>query len=482
MRQRILVSPVAAACLLSALTIACGDSGTTPAGPMVAACHFQGSAGVQTDIPLSDLATHRAHGDYVTQLLVAPGSASADSIHFGRLTDALLAVRAIRLSRGELTKANCRVIVDVASGTLASSVLASQDPAVERLPFVIDVPAVTVRGAFRMQVDGDGRATGVGSGGAATIIVPTPALLPPGGTTAAAEPIFIVNGHPGGSRGDSTVIEGFVFQSGRDSTATVPGGQGVFTMRVENLVVRGNRFDGGFTEEVDLRASSATVERNYMVGRAASCSICLGGPGAFIVRDNRLVGPGGIPGILSTPVHILPVPAIVEQLVLPSSSLVTGVVVNNDVRGHLFKPVGAGIRVAAVGVGAPDVAGTSRFTITQNTLTGNTFGIILEGGWPVAGTGRRGDIEALVSGNTITQSCQNDVLVTLSRHATGLGQPNPFPSYLRNSLYTLTLGTETPWSSVWVAHPAGFGNALTVNGEVMDNITRTAYDAARVCP
>ena len=367
------------------------------------------------------------------------------------------------------------------SGTLASSVLASQDPAVERLPFVIDVPAVTVRGAFRMQVDGEGRATGVGSGDAATIIVPTPALLPPN-APAASEPIFIVNGHPGGSRGDGTVIEGFVFRSGRDSTATVVGGQGVFAMRVGDLVVRANRFDGGFSEEVDLRASSGTVERNYLVGRATTCDVCLSGPGAFIVRDNRLVGPGGVPGILSTPANILAVPAIVEQFVLPPTSLVTGVVVNNDVRGHLSKPVGAGIRVAAVGIGAPDVAGTSRFTITQNTLTGNTFGIILEGGFPVAGTGLRGDIEALVSGNTITQSCQNDVLVTLSRHATGLGQPNPYPSYLRNSLYTLTLGTDISWSSVWVAHPAGFGNVLTVNGQVVDNITRTSYDAARVCP
>ena len=66
MRQRMLCSPAAATCLFSALTIACADSSTMPAGPMVAVCHFQGSTGVQTDIPLSDLATHRAHGDYVT--------------------------------------------------------------------------------------------------------------------------------------------------------------------------------------------------------------------------------------------------------------------------------------------------------------------------------------------------------------------------------------------------------------------------------
>ena len=233
---------------------------------------------------------------------------------------------------------------------------------------------------------------------------------------------------------------------------------------------------------MDLRASSAVVERNHLSGRGNSCDICISGPGDYTVRDNRLMGPGGLPGILSTPTQILPDPAVVEQFTLPASALVTGLITNNEVRGHVSKPVGTGIRIGGMSLGAQDVINASKITVTKNNLVGNTFGLIIDAAFPVAGSTLRADIDVNASGNTFTLSCQNDLLVSFTRHQSGLGLTSPYPSYLRNSTYTLTLGSDIAWDAAWVAHAAGYGNALVVNGQTMANVNRTAYDAGRVCP
>lgn len=478
-------SPAGVALSILALLAGCSaEKALDPTGPSLNVCHFAGSVGAATDIPLADLAIHRSHGDYVTHLDVSSAPATGDGIHFTRLTDAVEAARIIRMAHLELDKAACRITIAAAAGVLPGSTPPSTDPAFERFPIVIDVPDITVKGALKMQLDADGRATGVGETNDATIFAPNPALVvgAGGSQVSSSEPIFIVNAHPSGSKGNGAVIEGFVFRSGRDTAATVNGGQGVFSMRVRDLVVRGNRFETGLTEAVDLRATSAAVERNYLVGRANSCDICISGPGDYAVRDNRLMGPGGLPGILSTPTQILPVPAVVEQYTLPATALVTALITNNEVRGHVSKPVGTGIRIGGMSLGAQDVINASRITVTKNALVGNTFGVIIDAAFPVAGSGLRADIDFNMSGNTITKSCQNDLLVSFTRHQSGLGLTSPFPSYLRNSTYTLTLGSELPWDAAWVAHAAGYGNMLNVNGQTMANVNRTAYDAVKVCP
>ncbi len=253
-------------------------------------------------------------------------------------------------------------------------------------------------------------------------------------------------------------------------------------MRVGGLVVRGNRFEGGFTESMDLRASSALVERNHLSDLGGTCDICLAAPGDYVARDNRILGKGGIPGVTVDPTNVLPVPDVVEQYTLPASVLTTAALTNNEVKGHLSKPVGVGLRVDAVGVGAPTVIGTTKVTITGNNLVGNTFGIIVHAAFPVAGTTRRGDIELTTSGNTISQSCQADFYVALTRHQNGFGLTSPFPSPLLNSTYKLTLGPDIDWNKAWYANPAGFGNTLIINGQSIPEGSRTAYDATRVCP
>ncbi len=473
------------ALLLGGVFTACDSDRipTEPTGPKVSVCHVQGAVSTVTDIFLSELPAHKTHGDYVARLEVNPLNSPGDSIQFRRVTDALAVARAGRIARNEVERAGCRITIVVAAGTFRASTAESSDPLVERLPFVIDVPDITLKGALRMQVDAGGRATGVAEGGDVTTFAPSPALILKGTSsqTAVSEKIIIINGHPDGPKGHGAVIEGFAFQSGRAPADTSVGGQAIYTMRVRDLAVRGNRFEGGFTSSMDLNASSGAVERNHLSGRGgSSCDICLAGPGEYSVRDNRVLR-GGNGGVLILPAVLIPSPPEVEPYTLPATALITAVVVNNEVRDYLRKPVGFGLRIGAVGVGASSVAGAAKATFTGNNLVGNTFGIIVEGAFLNAtdATRRKGDIELTTSGNTFSQNCQNDVLVTLSGSQTGLGIASG--PYLVNSTYTLSLGADIPWDRVWYAHAAGTGNTLTVNGQAIPNGTRRAYDATRIC-
>jgi len=109
------------------------------------------------------------------------------------------------------------------------------------------------------------------------------------------------------------------------------------------------------------------------------------------------------------------------------------------------------------------------------------FGILIEGAFisRTDTTQRRGPIEVTTSGNTFTQSCQNDVLVSLSNSQTAIGVATG-PSLL-NSTYNISFGADIPWDKAWFSHPAGTGNTLIVNGLNIANGSRHAYDATRSC-
>jgi hypothetical protein len=239
------------------------------------------------------LAAHLAHGDYITTLRVSRQTELVgDGIHYRRIGDALDGARAGRLARGELVSAACRITI-VAS---AEEYPGSTDPAspdLERFPLVVDVPDITLQGALVMRLDANGRAAGAGLGADATTLAPTVPLpvLDDGSST----PLIMANAHPGGSAGHGLTVEGFVLQSGNDPEVSV-GGQGVLTVRAERVTIRGNRFEAGFTESLDLRAGSADVMQNELGGTQGTCDICLSGPGSFRAIGNQLAA-GGIPGI-----------------------------------------------------------------------------------------------------------------------------------------------------------------------------------------
>ena len=97
----------------------------------------------------------------------------------------------------------------------------------------------------------------------------------------------------------------------------------------------------------------------------------------------------------------------------------------------------------------------------------------------VANTLLKGDVSLSLLDNAMLKSCQNDVLVSFSRHTTGLGLQNA--PYLKNSTFSFDF-TDAEWAGVWYSDPAGLGNSLFVGGNLIPNGSRVAYDATRVCP
>jgi hypothetical protein len=451
-----------------------GDAAFAFAGD-VAVCHKPGSADTILEVPAPALAAHLAHGDYITTLLVSHApDLPADGIHFGRISDALSAARAVRMARGELRSASCRITILVADGTYQGTAISTASGDIEQFPMIIDVPDITVRGALVMGLDDAGRATGNGVGTAASTLTPVEPMPILNGVSI---PIIIDNAHANGSAGNGLVIEGFVFQSGHDA-AVDAGGQAILGLRTTGLTIQGNRFESGFTESIDLRGLSGDVIQNHLSGTAGTCDICLAGPGNYRGEGNRLLA-GGIPGITVDGPVGLGVPSGIEPFVLPATAETFADLENNYISDHNRTPVGVGIRLDALGVGGPNVQSAVHALIRDNRLVNNRFGIIIHAAFPVAGTALRGDIDATLGGNVIEQSCEAKLLVSFSRHTTALGlSANP---YLHNSTFQLALGGDLDWSEAWFSDPDGFGNTLIVDGNVIPNGSRQFYDAAG-CP
>ncbi|MEP6572821.1 MAG: hypothetical protein ABJD11_08995 [Gemmatimonadota bacterium] len=441
----------------------------------VSVCHRSGSAGTITRIHRSQLAAAASHGDYATGLLVShAGGQPEDGIHFRRITDAVASARAGRLARGERSSAACRITINIADGVYAGTALPTTNRTLEQLPFVVDVPDITLHGSFVMQLDATGRATGNGVGTVATSVVPVePATYADDGASA---PIIFANGHLNGPAGNGLVVEGFVFRAGQNPE-TAFWEFAVFSIRVTGLVVRGNRFEGPFDVPFDLRESRAIIAQNQIAGTSL-CDMCLAGPGAYQVTGNRLLA-GALEGILTIPIARLPGAPGMQTSELPATAEVSADIRNNEVDDHDLLPIGAGIRFGAVGLGAPNVLGSGHYTVENNLLVHNRFGIEVDAAFPVPETALKGDMDVSFSGNQIQRSCQTDLLVAFTRHTTALKLTN-FP-YLLHSTYALSLNGNIPWDRIWYSDPAGYGNSFIVDGLAVPPGERQFYDADE-CP
>jgi hypothetical protein len=395
-----------------------------------------------------------------------------DGIHFARIGDALSAAREARLEHGELTQGACRITIVVSAELYRGTAIGSALGAVERFPMIVDVPDITLHGAFIMDLDEFGRATGLGATADQTTLASIERLPTING---APTPIIVANGHPGGSAGNGLTIEGFVFQSG-SMPATPAAGQGVLSLRVAGLTIHGNRFQG-FTNPVDLRASSADIVQNETEGTGA-CDLCPAGPGLYRAVGNRIIA-GGIEGVSGGGVISLPVPSGIEPYDIPAAGETWLEVRNNEVHDHLRLNAGAAVRIIAKGPGAVNVRNTIHTIIRDNVIVNNRFGIIIDAGFPAAGADLTSDVDATLEGNQILQSCQAKLLVSLARHTTGLGIANG--PYLINSTFQLSLSGDLSWSDVWYADPAGFGNTVVVNGQTIANGIHQFYSTAG-CP
>jgi hypothetical protein len=386
----------------------------------------------------------------------------------------LASAAASRAAAGELLESACRITILVSADRYQGTV-GEASGTLERFPLMVDIPDITLHGAFTMALDADGRATGENTSDEESVLTPVEPLP---FVNLLSTPIIVANAHPGGSAGNGLIVEGFVFQSGNDPLGT-GGGQAVLALRVNRLTLRGNRVEGGFTESFDLRASSGDVVENHLSGTAGTCDVCLAGPGTFNANGNLLLA-GGIPGLGATPIVNLAVPPGVEPLELPAIADVWVDIRNNEVRDHLRTPVGVGIRMDAVGIGAPNVHGVIHAIVQNNLLVNNRFGMIVHGAFPVAGTDRRGDVDLTLGGNVFQGTCQTNLYVAFSRHAFGLGLPAN-ATRLQNSTFRVTLNGNVSWDDAWYYHPAGFANTLVVDGNEIVNGSRQFYDGIN-CP
>lgn len=462
--------PWLAAAITSAVIMLVQPPGAAANVGEVSICHSSEPGSTILNVGAPALGAHLAHGDYVTTLVVGQSPEVGDGVHFESIGAALDSAREGRLARGELLSAACRITVVVPAGIIYGSAFAPASGSIEHFPLVVDVPDITLRGALVMEIDGSGRATGLGTGAGETTLTPLEPLPILGG---ASTPLIAVNAHPGGSAGNGCIVEGFVFQSGHDPDVNL-GGQGVLALRATGLVIRTNRFEGGFTESVDLRAASAEVVQNHLSGKTGTCDICLAGPGNYRAVGNRLID-GGIEGIIVAGVLILPVPSGIEQLVLPAEAETWGEILNNEVRNHGWIPAGGALRVDALGLRASHVPNKVHAVIRDNLLVNNRFALIAHAAFPAAGAANKSDVDVTLGGNVFEQTCQARLLVSLSRHTTALGlTTNP---YLLNSTLRLDLGGDVDWDAVWYSHPAGFGNTLIVDGQTIPNGSRHFYDA-----
>ena len=443
-------------------------------------CHNTDQAPHLISVGRTAVSAHIRHGDYIARLVVDPQAENGlEGAHFDRITDAVLAARALRLSRNEVTTAACRITIDVARGVYTGSFDADAEASHERFPFIVDVPDVTLHGALSMRLDALGRPTGDAvSENEVSYLVPTrPLVFLPN-----TEAMIVVTSHPGGSEGRGVIIEGFAFQSARNDDSH--GGMGIIALRAQDLVIRGNRFEKGLSSAGDLRSSTVVMERNHGRQLGANCSFCLAG-GVFVAADNRLVD-GGLGGIyVSAAIAHMPFSlgaapvTTVEPDVLPGAGAVTATIRNNVLRGHSRLPIGFAIRVLGIGPSSSQIPQTSHVTVAQNEISGNTFGIIVDAGFPMANTTLRGDVDMTLAGNSIQGNCQSNLLVGFTRHTGSLGLTvNP---YLRSSTFRLDLGGDLTWDDAWYAHPAGLDNELIVNGFPRANGTSHAFNQ-NACP
>lgn len=427
-------------------------------------CHRSGNTSAIITTSPSALAAHLGHGDYRTDLTVSHASDQPnDGTHFHRIGDALAAAQAGRLARKELRTAACRITITVGAGMFRGTNLASTDGSLEHFPLEVSVPAITLRGALVMQSDASGRATGSSVTHRATTLAP---IEPLSDLSDSPPWLIVVAQDASGSAGNGFTVEGFALRSGW-TAGTDASGTAVVAMQVRDLAIRGNRIESGFFVALDLQESRAIVERNHISGTGL-CDMCLAGPGAYRITGNRILA-GALEGILIAP-------AIFSTA---AASEVSAAIINNEIRDHRRLPAGAAIRIGAIGLGSPDVRGSSHITIRDNLLVNNNFAMMFEASFPEPDTRLRGDIEVTIGDNVLRRSCQADLLVAFARHTTGLELTDG--PYLRNSTYRLTLPETLRFRDAWVSNPAGFGNTLLVNGRRIAHGSRQFFDW-ETCP
>ena len=147
-------------------------------------------------------------------------------------------------------------------------------------------------------------------------------------------------------------------------------------------------------------------------------------------------------------------------------------------KNHFYEPVGAALRVGAVGIGAPNVVGTAHVTANGNLFHFNTFGVLVEAAFPVAGTALHGDIDLTLAGN---QHSRRTASTTCSSRSAGTR-----PCFSASRTFRTCTTRRTRSRSAETCSGATPGTAILqamatrsipVDGDTIPNGARVAYDA-----
>ena len=93
------------------------------------------------------------------------------------------------------------------------------------------------------------------------------------------------------------IVEGFVFTSG-PTPQTATGGQGVLAVRVNDLIIRRNRFEAGFTESIDLALYGDVAWQNVWFDHPADRGNTLTVDGQSIANGvQQFYSAAGCPGL-----------------------------------------------------------------------------------------------------------------------------------------------------------------------------------------
>ena len=388
--------------------------------------------------------------------------------HFATVQAALAKARSDRLSPN--FSPSEEIVIHVFSGRYA-----------ETLPLILDVPNLRLKGETNLITDDQGLPTGFVHQTETQLIAYPPVT--------GVQTIFLIGPTSSVLTGTRVTVEGFVLDAGNVKSAQ--DGRDITIDRAQDFSIRRNVLTGSAALAVDARASSGTIEENLIDGNG--CGACLSAgnkatPARYSFLRNRsvknelagvLVSGSSYDGVQS-PALVPPSPGTVFDDV-------TADVSDNDVSDNNRYPTfSTGIRLFAIlpGIPAAQSTGKLKATVTNNTITNNSFGVSIDAGFPFRTDTRlwSAKFQTTFFGNTIVASTTAAALITFTRNTTALSRKELKDyKYLQDSTIAIT-DWDGDLSGYWFDNPATdpmdgriLNNKLTVNGVTIPNGRNFSY-------
>ena len=347
---------------------------------------------------------------------------------------------------------------------------------VEKLPLILDVPNLRLEGETTLTTDGNGLPIGFVDS-TETRLIAQPAL-------AGVQTILLIGPTSSDLTGIGITVQGLVLDAGNGGSAL--DGRDITVDRVSRFSIQRNVLTGSAFIAVDGRASSGVIEENLIMGVGCGSCISAGNqdaPANYSFLRNRSVENvfGGVlvAGSSYDGVHN---PALLPVAPGTTFDSVAAVISGNDLSDNNHDPnLSFGIRLFAIdsGIPAAQSAGNLTVSVTNNTITNNSFGVVIDAGFPFRADQRlwTASFRTTFSGNTISGSNRAQALITFTRNSAAI-----FPAelktgfkYLQDSTFTIS-DPGGDLNGYWFDHPSMdpidgrfLNNTLRVNGVTIPN-------------